>query len=422
MPTKLLDRGLISGLKDLLQAVPVVILEGPRASGKTAIGTMLKDLGAIATVADLGDPTVLHAAEASPTSFVNELQTPALIDEAQLVPALATAVKRRVDRDRELGAFILTGSSRLGRTQLGGSDPLAGRAARMRVWPMTQGELAGSPVNLVDKLVSDPPGPAPVGADLTRSDLLYRIRRGGLPLLAGVAAPVQPQLRWQLAQEYVEGVLYHEVGGRHDRAELQRLFRYLAASTARLANISTIANEMASTRSTVMQRLAALEACFLVHQVAGHRPAEHRTLTAHPKIHAIDLALAAWAARIDDEPSATLVGALVETFVVNELAAQAGWLYGRTIVRHWRDTARKLEVDALLLNEQGDSVAIEIKASTDVHPGDLKGLACCLESVHGTKRGLVFYTGARTLQLDDKIWAVPISTLWTGFAKSRRAR
>jgi len=62
------------------------------------------------------------------------------------------------------------------------------------------------------------------------------------------------------------------------------------------------------------------------------------------------------------------------------------------------------------------SVAIEVKASTDVHPGDLEGLACCLESVHGAKRGLVFYTGARTLQVDHKIWAVPISTLWTGFA------
>ncbi len=86
---------------------------------------------------------------------------------------------------------------------------------------------------------------------------------------------------------------YHEVGARHDRAELLRLFRYLAASTARLANVSTIGSELGATRSTVTARLASLDASFLLHAVAGRRPAEHRTLTAHPKIHAADTGLAA---------------------------------------------------------------------------------------------------------------------------------
>lgn len=283
---------------------------------------------------------------------------------------------------------------------------------------MTQGELAGSPINVVDGLLSRPPPSAPPRARLDRLDLVHRIRRGGLPLLAGVVAPVDPVIRGQLAQEYVEAVLFHEIGGRHDRAEMQRLFRYLAASTSRLANISSIANETASTRATVMQRLASMEACFLVHQVAGHRPSEHRTLSAHPKIHATDLALAAWAARMDDEPSAGVLGSMVETFVVNELVAQASWLHQGPTVRHWRDTARKLEVDAVLLSESGRSIAIEVKAATDVRPDDLKGLAAFLSSVRGSSRGLVFYTGGHTLQLDAKIWAVPISTLWTGFAQS----
>ena len=173
---------------------------------------------------------------------------------------------------------------------------------------------------------------------------------------------------------------------------------------------------MTSTRSTIGQRLASLEASFLIHQLAGHRPAEHRTLTAHPKIHATDLALAAWAARLDDQPNAALLGSMVETFVVNELVAQASWLQGRATVRHWRDTARKLEVDAVLLDDKGGSVAIEVKAATDVRPDDLRGLTAYLASVRGAHRGLVFYSGGHTLQLGDQIWAVPISTLWTGFA------
>ena len=124
----LLPRGAVPQLEKLLAAAPVVILEGPRASGKTAIGEMLIESGVMATRVDLADPTVLAAAAASPTSFVDSLRTPAFLDEAQLLPELPLAIKRRVDRDREKGAFVLTGSSRLGRTQLGGSDPLAGRA------------------------------------------------------------------------------------------------------------------------------------------------------------------------------------------------------------------------------------------------------------------------------------------------------
>ena len=221
--------------------------------------------------------------------------------------------------------------------------------------------------------------------------------------------------------EYLDGVLTHEVGQRHDRAELARLFRYLAASTSRLLNASTVANDLATNRETVSRRLASLNACFLTHLLAGHRPAEHRSITAHPKVHAIDVGLAAWAARIDDAPPAFLFGGLVETLVVNELSAQAQWSGSSIGVRHWRDTARKAEVDAVLIDESsGRSVAIEVKAGRDIRPGDLMGMRQFLSAVDGAVQGIVFYTGGLTLPLDDRITAVPISALWNGLAPVRR--
>lgn len=78
----------------------------------------------------MADPTVLAAAAASPSGLIEQVTTPALIDEAQLVPELLLPIKRRVDLDTRPGSFLPTGSSRLGRAQLGGSDPLAGRPAR----------------------------------------------------------------------------------------------------------------------------------------------------------------------------------------------------------------------------------------------------------------------------------------------------
>ena len=420
----LVPRGIVPQLQRHLAAAPVVVLEGPRACGKTAIGEMLLGLGAIVTRADLSDPTVLAAARASPTSFVDNLRTPAFIDEAQLLPELPLAIKRRVDRDRERGAFVLTGSSRLGRAQLGGSDPLAGRALRLGLWPMTQGELQGKPVDLVSVLTQSAAASSPAlsrrlsgttsNAPVNHAELIERIRRGGLPNMAGLVGPVQPLLRGQLAQEYVEGVLYHEIGSRHDRAEMLRMFRYLAASTARIANMSSIAKDLNVTRITANERLASLESSFLVHSLAGHRSSEHRTLTAHPKIHATDLGLSAWAARLGDEPPAAVFGAMVESLVINDLVAQAAWSGQVEAVRHWRDTGRKLEVDAVLIHRDGKATAIEVKAGADVRPDDLKGLRAFLADSAQAHLGIVFYSGGLALQLDKRIWALPISALWTG--------
>ncbi|MBL8377250.1 MAG: ATP-binding protein [Burkholderiales bacterium] len=420
MSRSLLPRGVLPRFRQMLAAAPVVVLEGPRASGKTALGEMLESAGLLATRVDLGDPTLKAAAAASPASFIDNLRVPAFIDEAQLVPELPLAIKRRVDREGRAGMFVLTGSSRLGRAQLGGSDPLAGRSLRQRLWPMTQGELAGNPVNLVPTLFDRKPLPAaPPGARIGKADLIARIRRGGLPGMAGVTGSVEPLLRGQLMQEYVEGVLFHEIGRRHDRAEMLRMFRYLAASTARIANLSAIGNDLKASRITVVERLASLDASFLLHQLAGHRSSEHRTLTAHPKIHAVDCGLAAWAARLDDDAPPAVFGALLETFVVGELAAQASWAYPGETLRHWRDTARKLEVDAMILHPDGSAIAVEVKAGEDVRPDDLKGLRTCLAATEA-KRGVVFYSGAMVLQFEENIWAVPVTSLWTGLMEEPR--
>jgi uncharacterized protein len=414
----LLERGAMPRFVELLAAVPVVVLEGPRASGKTAIGSVLVQRGLIKSVVDLSDPTVSSAAASSSTSFVEALQTPAFIDEAQLVPELSLAIKRRVDRVGQPGLFVLTGSSRLGRAQLGGSDPLAGRSARLRLWPMTQGELFGTPVNVVEQLVRGTPAGLGSVNRLEPQELLVRMQRGGFPTLAGVVGQGSRAIQQQLMREYVEGVLFHEVGQRHDRAELLRLFRYLASTTSRLLNISAVANELGATRETIQARLASLDGAFLTHNLAAHRSGEHRTMTAHPKVHACDIGLAAWAARAETVPAAAVWGNLVETFVVNELVAQASWCVDEVIVRHWRDTAKKVEVDAVLVDSGGRCVPVEIKAAADIRPDDLKGLQAFLAGHPDSTLGVIFYSGEHVLPMADNIWAVPISALWQSSAQS----
>lgn len=413
--TCLLPRGLLPHVIALLDAVSVVVVEGARASGKSSLGSLLLDEGRLTTIVDLSDPTLRRAALHSPTDFVNDLSTPAMLDEIQLAPELLIPIKRRVDTDPRPGSFLLTGSSRVGRTQLGGSDPLAGRSARARLRPMTQSELAGDPVDAITALALGEIPNRPFSA-LSHQDLIKRIRRGGLPTLAGVTAPVSDTIRSQLVGEYVEGVLYHETGKRHDRAELARMLRHLASLTGTILNVSNVAGQLGVSRETVVSRLSTLEASFLVESLPAHRPTEHRSLTAHPKIHAADTAIAAWAARPGDDPPAALLGALTETLVVNEITAQAGWRPGR-VLRHWRNTAKKAEVDLVLIDADGP-IPIQIKAGREVRPDDHRGLSVFLEEVTTAQHGLVFYTGDRALTLADRIHAIPISALWEGPGRS----
>jgi len=68
-----------------------------------------------------------------------------VIDEIQHAgDPLVRAIKERVDRDPTPGPFLLTGSMDF-LTAPTIRESLAGRAAFLEVWPLTQGELAGSP-------------------------------------------------------------------------------------------------------------------------------------------------------------------------------------------------------------------------------------------------------------------------------------
>jgi len=57
------------------------------------------------------DPGVLGAAKLDPNSFIASLTTPVTLDEVQYFPELFPAIKVAVDRRREAGRFLLTGSA-----------------------------------------------------------------------------------------------------------------------------------------------------------------------------------------------------------------------------------------------------------------------------------------------------------------------
>lgn len=421
-----LRRGIEDVLVRAMAAFPVVVIEGGRAVGKSTLCRSLIDRNAWPEIVDLSDPGVTGALLLDPLRYLRDLREPTFIDEAQLLPELLIWVKRVVDeRNGRPGQFVLTGSASIGRQQLGGSDPLAGRAALLRMWSMTPSELAGKPAGsaqllfddrFISSLISEPP--------VEEWDVRPGLR-GGLPGIPGVLQPASANT-WNLAMaSYVESVIpLGAASARTDHARLLRVFRYLAANTAQQLNIARMGDELQIRGETARTYLDALEAAFLVTRVEAHRPTEHKVLTAHPRIYATDLGLAAWSGRLVDPSvsvSAASLGNLLENQVAHGLAATLDWESERLTLRHWRDQRSKREVDLLLMHEDGRSVPIEVKSSTTVGPDATAGIeAFARANRNAFLRGVVAYCGKRTIDLSPigfpprSVLAVPIATLLAG--------
>jgi hypothetical protein len=71
------------------------------------------------------------------------------------------------------------------------------------------------------------------------------------------------------------------------------------------------------------------------------------------------------------------------------------------------------EVDFVVENDNGKSIAIEVKMSSTLNEKDFKNLGECRDTIgEGFVKGVVLYTGEDILPFGDKLWAVPINVLW----------
>ena len=132
----MLSRNTAVRVREALADRAVVLLNGARQVGKSTLAQSLADESG-ARYVTLDDATAAAAARADPDGFIGAVTSPLVLDEVQRAPDLFLAIKASVDRHRQPGRFLLTGSANaLLLPQL--ADALVGRMEIVSLWPLSQ--------------------------------------------------------------------------------------------------------------------------------------------------------------------------------------------------------------------------------------------------------------------------------------------
>jgi hypothetical protein len=409
----MIQRNLAPQLREALSDRPVVLLNGARQAGKSTLAQSLLD-GHAASYLTLDDATVLSAIERDPNGFLAGFSGgPVVLDEVQRAPGLFRALKMAVDRDRTPGRFLLTGSADLFLLPTV-SESLAGRMEILTLWPLSQGEVEEVMEGFVDALFSRSFHPPATGT-LERSDLLGRMIQGGFPEPRGKTSP--SRLRAWFSS-YTTTILQRDVrdlASIENLTALPRLLSLLATRVASLLNYAELSRSSGLPTSTLKRYFSLLEATFLIQTLPAWSSNLGKRLVKSPKTLLVDSGLLCSLlgineARLEEDP--TLLGPLLESFVLMEIRKQVGWSQTAPSLFHYR-TQTGQEIDLLLEDAAGRIVGIEVKASASVQERDVRALHD-LAGALGKRfvRGVVLYLGENVVPFSEKVSAVPLPVLW----------
>lgn len=316
---------------------PVIVLTGPRQSGKS---TLCSALFSHKPLVSLEDPDQRAFATTDPRGFLARYAAGAVLDEIQRAPEIPSYLQAIVDADPEPGRFILTGSENLTLSATI-SQSLAGRAAIVHVLPCSYAE--------VRRFESAP------------TDLATVLFSGGYPRIHDRKLAPNVWLA-DYVRTYVERDL-RQIVNVTDLGAFQTFLGLCAGRTAQVLNASSLGNDAGVTHATARRWLSILETCFVAHLLRPFYRNLGKRLIKAPKLHFWDSGLLCFLLGIR-EPAQLythpLRGAVFESWVVSEVQKEliARGVQHRAL--YFRDQ-KGHEVD-LLVELGARSLGIECKA------------------------------------------------------------
>lgn len=379
----MIQRNLAPILRQAAALYPVLLLVGPRQSGKTTLcRSLFADLPYVSLEPLDRRETAIH----DPRGFLDEYRRGAVFDEVQHAPALLSYLQEEVDADATPGRFVLTGSQHFGLTDQV-AQSLAGRCGVFTLLPPSWDELQRFP---------DPP-----------KDLFEALWMGAYPRIHDQRIP---PARW--LADYLVTYVQRDVRSVLNIGDLLAFTDFVslcAGRTAQEINLSALGGDAGVSHNTARQWLSVLEAGFLIHRLPAWHSNFRKQIVKAPKLHFIDSGLACHLLDIHEPEQLRhhpLRGAIFESWVAAELLKRQVHAGLPARLRHYRES-RGLEIDILLENA-GKRLAVEAKSGATVAAEFFRPLEKLRAQLPDVLAGIVY--GGSEIHSRNGIRAVP----WNG--------
>lgn len=383
----LVKRLISKKLSRYLKLFPIVVIVGPRQSGKTTFAKM--ELPGWRYF-DMENRSDYGRVSADIEFFLGQYGEHCVIHEAQVLPELFPALRSYIDRERaKKGRIVLLGSvNPLLVKNI--SETLAGRIGFIEINPFSY----------------------PEANTLRKMGLEEFWLNGGYP--EPLLWDEKDRFIWmeQYVKTFVERDVFNLLKTSLSPQQQIRLLTMIAHSHGKIWNASQTASAFGATYHTVNRYVELMETYFLVDRLVPYYQNAGKRLVKSYKIYFRDTGLLHYLLNISSVEAlrtSPYRGFSFEGFVIEQLKRKYIQGSSGSLSFYFYRTSQGDEIDLLVHDGKGLH-AYEIKTSTTIDSRELKGFKRSLEQL-GLKRGTVVYFGSEDFRLDRQIEVKSIKSL-----------
>ena len=353
-------------IKSSFKSYKVVLLTGPRQSGKTRV---LREIFKNFKYINFDDVFYENLARNDGLLFLNNNPYPLIIDEVQRVPEIFRFIKLKVDEEEGYGKYILSGSQLFNLMKLS-SESLAGRVHIIELPTLSLRELQNIDFNNHFVPNKNYINKRSKVAKVLDKNIWKIIHKGSYPEMNATEKDFR-KFYSDYIKTYIERDL-RDVLKVTNLTDFQNFLISIAARTGEILNISNIASELRKDEKTIKSWISVLETSGIIYLLKPYHNTYFKRIIKKPKLYFRDTGLCAYLTNWNTYESlmtGAMSGHMFETFVVSEIIksyANEGIDYNRCLFYYnGRDNKRgeQQEID-LIIEEDGMIYPIEIKETT----------------------------------------------------------
>jgi uncharacterized protein len=361
----MIPRKITKEILQLKKEFPIVTILGPRQSGKT---TLAKDIFKKYKYVSLEDPDMRELVQDDPRGFLEEYNKNVIIDEVQRAPEFFSYLQTHVDKIKQNGSFIITGSHNYLLME-NISQSLAGRTGIVTLLPLSMEELAKDDTRNLNKTIFTGFYPRIFDQNI-RPNSFYK----------------------SYLNTYLERDI-RMIKNISSYSSFLKFLKLIAGRCGQILNIKTVAEDSGIAYHTAESWISILETSYIIFKLQPFHKNFNKRIIKSPKIFFYDTGLLCHLLGIRKKEEITnhyLKGNIFENFIISDLIKFDYNQGNLNSFYFWQDT-NKNEIDLIIENGE-DTKALEIKAGSTIRSELFKNLLTW-EKLQKKTKTFLFYGG-----------------------------